>query len=179
MVFVVCSEDPVLCSAVPLLCLLLCFPSIHVFVCSLLFPPPVFVLLHVLLFQSLVSACSQGRQGAPVLELSAGLPLLCVGRDPLLPEMLNCHLCRTRLRRRARLTAIMERAFSSCFASCHQWEEIKAYLFGSLWVWEISSVLYELSCVFFDLRTCGWSCCSGWKALLLLKFFQEWEIQFL
>lgn len=134
MVLVVCSENPVLCSAVPLLCLLL-FPF-YPCVCLLFavppFPPHVFVLCYVLLFQSLVSARSQGRQEAPVLELSAGLPLLCVGRDPLLPEMLNCHLCGTRLRRRARLTAIMERGFSSCFASCHQREEIKAYLFGSL-----------------------------------------------
>lgn len=40
MVFVVCSENPVLCLAVPLLCLLLCFPSIRVFVCSLLSPLP-------------------------------------------------------------------------------------------------------------------------------------------
>lgn len=133
MVFVVCSENPVLLLAVPFLCLLLCFPSIYVSVCSLLFPPThVFLLCHVLLFQSSVSALSQGRQEAPVLELSAGLPLPCVGSDPLLPERLNCHLCGTRLRRGVRLTGIMERGFSSCFTSCHQQEEIKAYLFGSL-----------------------------------------------
>lgn len=95
----------------------------------------------VLLFQSSVG--SQGRQGAPVLELSAALPLPCVGRDPLLPEMLSCHFCGTRLRRRVRLTGVMERGFSSCFTSCHQWEEIKAYLLGRLWVWEISSVYMD------------------------------------
>lgn len=71
-------------SVIPLLAAL--FPFC-VFACSLLFPPThVFLLCHVLLFQSLVSAFSQGRQEAPVLELSAGLPLPCVGSDPLLPE---------------------------------------------------------------------------------------------
>lgn len=115
MVFVVHSENPVL--------RLLCFLPIHVFVCSLLSP-----LLPLLLFCSATFCCFRaesgtfpGEAGSSCVGAVSWTSTSLRGQHPLLPEMLSCHFRGTRLRRRAvRLTGILERAFPSCFTSCHQ-----------------------------------------------------------
>lgn len=96
-----------------IICLIAALFYLHLHVCSLLFFPIFFfffLLYHVLLFQSVANVLFTGSQEAPVLKLSAGLPLLCVGSGfpPLrCSAAIFVFAWGTRLRRRVRLTGVM------------------------------------------------------------------------